>query len=462
MAADLQKVILNKLLVNSNDDMYAKLLPQYFTGANKLVFNLISLFYKENLNLPSREEFLLVRKSDEIQEYLESEIFTEENSEIDVDDKFLLSQLQDFFVREETLTFLTQLLDNLEQYEKVEIIDSFQDHILNVNNSLPYDEELFDAAELDLYPKEDDIKLFPSGLSNDYDEVNGGFGTQELILLGGRRGSGKSIITLNMALTRFLAGNTIAFFSIEMRYKEVYDRLLSIISGVPFLDIFRNKLTPQQKLTLARAKINKFYQPTDLIYSLFEELEKTRDFLGFEKKLKSHKPKLKDNRFFIIDDPSLTVSKVDNYCNKFTNTYPNFNLAAVDYLNIIKTNRLKNWETQIESAEGLKLISRRRDLTMLSPYQIDATGEARFAKGILDSADRGFNFFPPPEDGERSLVGDLTIHTTKIRNGRSMSFDVTMDWECVRIVTNSAKIINERPHSSVRYGSSQENTMDVG
>ena len=28
-------------------------------------------------------------------------------------------------------------------------------------------------------------------------------------------------------------------------------------------------------------------------------------------------------------------------------------------------------------------------------------GEARFAKGILDAADRSFNFFPPPEDADR-------------------------------------------------------------
>ena len=30
--------------------------------------------------------------------------------------------------------------------------------------------------------------------------VNGGFATQELVMLGGRRGSGKSIISLNLAI----------------------------------------------------------------------------------------------------------------------------------------------------------------------------------------------------------------------------------------------------------------------
>ena len=93
---------------------------------------------------------------------------------------------------------------------------------------------MYDIAELEFFPSEDDFKIYPSGLSNEFDAINGGFATQELILLGGRRGSGKSIISLNLALNRFLQGNTVAFFTIEMRYKEVYDRVLSIISGVPF------------------------------------------------------------------------------------------------------------------------------------------------------------------------------------------------------------------------------------
>jgi len=87
-------------------------------------------------------------------------------------------------------------------------------------------------------------------------------------MLGGRRGSGKSIISLNLAINRFLQGNTVAFFTIEMRYKEVYDRVLSIISGVPFLDIFRNQLTDAQKITMAKAKFENFYKPSDRIETM--------------------------------------------------------------------------------------------------------------------------------------------------------------------------------------------------
>ena len=84
-------------------------------------------------------------------------------------------------------------------------------------------------------------------------------------------------------------------------------------------------------------------------------------------------------------------------------------MAVVDYVNIIKHDDQRDWKTQIMMADNLKSISRKYDLTLISPYQIDATGEARFAKGILDSADRSFNFFPPEETDNRELQNKITI-----------------------------------------------------
>ena len=285
---------------------------------------------------------------------------------------------------------------------------------------------------------------------------------QELVLLGGRRGSGKSIISLNMALNRFLEGNTVAFFTIEMRYKEVYDRVLSIISEVPFLDIFRNQTTPAQKIQMAKAKFKHFYKPSEKIEQLLKELEYSKDFKMFERKVKMEKPTMTDNRLFMIDDESLTLNRVDHYCNMFSSKYPAFNLAVVDYINIIKHDDQKDWKTQITIAENLKSLSRKYDLTMISPYQIDATGEARFAKGILDSADRSFNFFPPPEEEDRQLNNKVTIHTTKIRNGRHMSFDVYMNWPCVKIDPTQSAVINEKPHAAAKFGTDKnEGSKDV-
>ena len=463
MAIDLQKLTLRRLLDTQSNDLYSKLLGQYFTGINSVLYDKVKSFYKANTRLPSTDEILALRKDIGLQEYIENQICDEENVNNLIQDEFLIAQLQDFYIRDETIDFMDKFVDQLEDLEKVEIVDKFQNHLLKLNQAIPHDDELYDVAELEFFPSEDDFKIYPSGLSAEFDAINGGFATQELVMLGGRRGSGKSIISLNLALNRFLQGNTVAFFTIEMRYKEVYDRVLSIISGVPFLDIFRNQLSDMQKITLAKAKFENFYQPSDKIEGLIKELEYTKDFKNFEKRVKIEQPDLKEHRLFMIDDESLTLNRIDHYCNMFSSKYPDFNMAVVDYINIVKHENQKDWQTQIVIADNLKSLSRKYDLTMISAYQIDATGEARFAKGILDSADRSFNFFPPAEGDNRELESKISIHTTKMRNGKHMSFDVMMDWSCVKIDPNSSASINEKPHDAVKFGSStkEEGARDL-
>ena len=462
MAIDLQKLTLRRLLDTQSNDLYSRLLNQYFTGINLTLFEKVKSFYKANMRLPSTNEILTLRKDIGLQEYIENQIVNEDNVCDEIQDEFLVAQLQDFYIRDETIHFMDKFVDQLDDLEKVEIVDKFQNHLLHLNKAIPYNDELYDIAELDFFPTEDDFKIFPSGLSAEFDAINGGFATQELVLLGGRRGSGKSIISLNMALNRFLEGNTVAFFTIEMRYKEVYDRVLSIISEVPFLDIFRNRTTPLQKIQMAKAKFKYFYKPSDKIDALLKDLEYSKDFKLFEQKVKMEKPQMTDNRLFMIDDESLTLNRVDHYCNMFAQKYPAFNLAVVDYINIIKHDDQKDWKTQVTLAENLKSLSRKYDLTMISPYQIDASGEARFAKGILDSADRSFNFFPPPEEEDRQLNNKVTIHTTKIRNGRHMSFDVYMNWPCVKIDPTQSNVLNEKPHAAAKFGTDKnEGSRDV-
>lgn len=107
-------------------------------------------------------------------------------------------------------------------------------------------------------------------------------------------------------------------------------------------------------------------------------------------------------------------------------------MAVVDYINIIKAEDSKNWVTQINFAETLKLLSRRYNITILSPYQVDNSLEARFAKGLLDSADRGLVFLPK-DATENTNENSLKVYTSKIRHGKDISFNIGMNWESLSI-----------------------------
>ena len=55
MAIDLQKLTLRRLLDTQSNALYSKLLNQYFTGTNSIVFDKVKSFYKANTRLPSVE-----------------------------------------------------------------------------------------------------------------------------------------------------------------------------------------------------------------------------------------------------------------------------------------------------------------------------------------------------------------------------------------------------------------------
>jgi hypothetical protein len=62
MAIDLQKLTLRRLLDTQSNELYSKVLNQYFTGINSVLFDKIKSFYKANTRLPSADEILAIRK----------------------------------------------------------------------------------------------------------------------------------------------------------------------------------------------------------------------------------------------------------------------------------------------------------------------------------------------------------------------------------------------------------------
>jgi|688.fasta_scaffold27479_8 replicative DNA helicase len=451
MTVDIQKIALRRLLSTQSTDFYNKLVSKFFNDTNLIIFRKIVKFYEKNMRIPTMQEFYESQKIENIKDYLSSQIYAEIPEEQYLSSQFIADQLQDYFIREETINWLDKFMDQLEHLERLEIIDSIQNHILELHKFLPEGEELFDVATIDSFLGEEQFVMYSSGLSTEYDVVNGGFGLEELIMLGGRRGSGKSIITLNTAKHQFEKNNnSVLFMSIEMRYVEVYYRLMSMLSGVSFMRFIKNDLNTADKLLLAKTKLETFYEATEEASQLYSDLVKTGNLKEFDYGLKTGKAKFKEKRFHIVDDVNLSLAKIDHYLNLMTKKY-DVKMCVIDYLNIVKVEDRMDWKSQIAIADQLKTLSRKYKVMMVSPYQIDATGEARFAKGVLDSADRSFRFTPADLNEDPSV---LPFEITKIRNGKSMKFNVHMDWECLKIVPESSKVIEGKILN--KYGNDQK------
>jgi hypothetical protein len=106
-----------------------------------------------------------------------------------------------------------------------------------------------------------------------------------------------------------------------------------------------------------------------------------------------------------------------------------------------------DWTEQIEVSKALKSMAQEFETQIFSPYQTDASGEARFAKGILDAADAAYSMEPWSQED-----GCMTFTCVKMRAAAMRSFTSTMDWETLKIGPESALTPTEKEDNDQKTG----------
>ena len=156
----------------------------------------------------------------------------------------------------------------------------------------------------------------------------------------------------------------------------------------------------------------------------------------------------KDNLLNIVYDPNLTISKIRSTLDKMMRTDNEEEKPAVgviDYANQVKRGfSLKyhgqyDWTEQIEVSKSMKTIAQEYELPLLSPFQIDASGEARFAKGLLDAVDAAYNI-----NAWTKQDNCMTFDNVKMRGDDEVSFTSRMDWRSLKIGPESVRAPGEQ------------------
>lgn len=269
------------------------------------------------------------------------------------------------------------------------------------------------------------------GLNNTFDAVLGGIARQELVLIGGKRGSGKSITSSNIFVNQYETGNSSLYFSIEMTAIEVMERNLAILANVNHQSLKQNKLTDEEVLRVVKARAGMFCDADELVTDFMRH----RDRFKFEETLVRNFTLKPDNQMIIIDDRDLSLSSIDLHIGKMKAKFGDkLAVVVVDYINQIVLDGADqyDWKPQVEVSKKLKNLARKYEVVLVSPYQIDAMGEARFAKGILDAADIALVMEAHEKEKEA-----ISFETTKIRGGKEMQFTCPIDWDTLRISPQS-------------------------
>jgi replicative DNA helicase len=407
--------------------VWAKLKLAFLGAEYTSVYSAIARHYEGYACLPSFEELELTTREGVGKALLATLKLI---NEPDISGEVALDALIDQYTQNQTINLLEKFVDKLPLYDTSEIKENLSNIVLNLDEKTLTTEGVYTMGDIMLFKTADEMSRdrVHLGFNNTFDAVLGGCALQELVLIGGERGAGKSIVCSNIMNNQYEMGNSCVYFSIEMIAHEVLERQFSINANVPYMALKNGSLSPSELLKVITARAAMFEDS----YNLVEEYQQHRDRFKFELALVREKQLKQDNQMIMIDDRALSLSSIDLHLGKLKARFGDkLKVAVVDYLNQIVVEEGKSqfdWQPQIVVSKKLKELARKHEVVMFTPYQIDAGGEARFAKGILDAADVAI--LMKPFEKEKNAIG---FDTTKIRGGPPIKVTSPIDWDTLRI-----------------------------
>lgn len=432
--SDTSAIVLNKVLLERNLDVWSKLKLAFIDSAYSSVYSAISRHYDKYGEIPSFEELHLTIRENPAQNILAGLKLIDEP---DISAEVALDALIDQYTQNQTVTLLDKFIDKLPIYDTAEIKENLASIVLYLDEKTLTTEGVYNMADIVLFKTQEqlDTDRVHLGLNNSFDSVLGGVARQELILIGGERGSGKSVTCSNIMINQYEAGNSCVYFTIEMIAHEVLERNLSILAGTNYLAMKKGTLSNDDLVKIVKARASMFIDAEDLVVDYI----KHKDKFKFEHELVRNRKLKETNQMILIDDRALSISSIDLHLGKLKAKFgDNLKVAVVDYMNQVTMEGLDlfDWKSQVIISKKLKELARKHEVVIASPYQIDSTGEARFAKGILDAADIAMTMKVHGKDAEKILEFNLT----KIRSGPTMKFASSMNAETLRISSTPVEL----------------------
>jgi archaellum biogenesis ATPase FlaH len=423
---DISAVLINKLLTEKNLDVWSKLKLAFLDPSYSSLYTQISRYYTNYSSIPSFDELEVVVRELPVAKTLATLRLLDET---DVSAEVALDALIDQYTQTLTISLLEKYVDKLPVYDSAEIKENLASIVLTLDEKTLSAENVFTMSEVSVFQRPEELtrSRMHLGLNNTFDSVLNGVARQELILIGGKRGSGKSIICSNLVVGQYEAGYSSVYFTIEMIAQEVLQRNISILANVDHRALKKNELSDTDILKVVRTRADMFTNADKYVSEFMQD----RDQYKFEDSINKYCALKLDNQMVIVDDRKLSLSSIDLHLGKMKAKFgEKFGVAVIDYLNQIVIEGAKSqfdWQPQIDVSKKLKELARKYDIVIISPYQIDATGEARFAKGILDAADIAMTLEPHNEESA------ISMETTKIRGDKAMKFTSGMNWDTLRI-----------------------------
>lgn len=436
---NIASALIRQVLALQDFDTWSEVRKDYLPTEYHTLYTVINAHCEKLHKLPSFEELKYEIRDGPTQEKL----FAVESVEVDVEPPLLLKYLKNEYTQKEILNSLENYIDYSVAFEDAEeSLAHLQDIVVTVEGKVDLEEPQESMQKIDLFETDEQLgKYLSLGLNRDFDAETQ-FSPRDLILIGGKRGAGKSLTCANIANNVVCDSERSAiYFTIEMDSRSILQRICSIATGVPASKIKSKNLTIKEWEAIANWWAGRFIGGEEAL----KEYKTHRDFEGFHRILTTKHTLSRDRLIDVVYAPSLTMAKIKAELDKRLQK-SDVGVIVVDYINKLRNSNMPSragrydWTEQLEIANSLKEdVAQEYQITTVCPYQIDASGEARFAKAILDPADAAYTLNPYKQED-----ACITFNCVKMRNGPPNDFTSYMDWPTLKIGPESALTPKER------------------
>ena len=212
-------------------ELWARLKLVYIDPAYSGLFSSVARHYERYNQIPGFDDLEYTTRTGNVLVTLEAVKLAELP---EMDWTVALDALIDQYTQNETIKHLDKFLDKLPVYDSKEIKEGLSGIVLSLDEKTYTTEGVFSMSDLLLFepPEEINRNRYFLGLNNTFDSHIGGIARQEYMLIGGERGSGKSITGANIAINQYESNNVSAYFTIEMTGRETFQRFMAIHAGV--------------------------------------------------------------------------------------------------------------------------------------------------------------------------------------------------------------------------------------
>lgn len=260
----------NKLFLALGD---GSLNSKFFSDEYKNVYKLLISYYRQNNDVLSLNTAEMLFQNNQYKHLTADDlnifrsIYNDDLIDIDLNEASFsstISVLKNQYKKDQLLSIAEQIIDANNQTLSAQEIDDLNNSIINQTTSLANNDSLIRKVssiaesadeQLEAYnflrDNPNSIEYVPTGF-NAIDNAEGGFRPSELVYIIGRKGTGKSILLLNLAYTACKAGNNVLLFSLEISKEDYERRLAACACSIP-----SNGL---KRATLSEADYNRYVQ----------------------------------------------------------------------------------------------------------------------------------------------------------------------------------------------------------